>query len=177
MNEKKIGVIKKKQYYLLIKSIIVNLAAMDEFDKKILDFLQKNAKLTAKELSNSLSLSQTPIYERIKKLEKLGVIKDYVAILDADIVNKGFIVFMNITIKEHSHKSRKVFIDKLSEFKDVAELYHTSGSYDFLAKVRFANVKEYRDFLVDHIATVENISDIDSQIVLEEIKSSTYINL
>ncbi|MEJ6736274.1 MAG: Lrp/AsnC family transcriptional regulator [Flavobacteriales bacterium] len=150
---------------------------MDEFDKKILDFLQKNAKLTAKELSNSLSLSQTPIYERIKKLEKLGVIKDYVAILNADIINKGLIVFMNITIKEHGHASRKKFIDDISRLKDVSELYHTSGSYDFLAKVRFSSVKEYRDFLVNYIAIVENISDIDSQIVLEEIKASTYINL
>ena len=150
---------------------------MDEFDKKILDFLQKDAKLTAKELSKRLALSQTPIYERIKKLEKLGVIKDYVAILNADIINKGLIVFMNITIKEHGHVSRKKFVDDISRLKDVSELYHTSGSYDFLAKVRFASVKEYRDFLVNHIAIVENISDIDSQIVLEEIISSTYINL
>jgi Lrp/AsnC family leucine-responsive transcriptional regulator len=150
---------------------------MDGFDKKILDFLQKDAKLTAKELSNRLSLSQTPIYERIKKLEKLGVIKEYVAILNADIVNKGLIVFMNITIKEHGHKSRKKFIDDISRLKDVSELYHTSGAYDFLAKVRFSSVKEYRDFLVNHIAIVENISDIDSQIVLEEIKASNYINL
>lgn len=150
---------------------------MDNLDKQILDFLQRDAKLTAKELSNSLSLSQTPIYERIKKLEKMGVIKDYVAILDGEVVNKGLIVFMNITIKEHNHDSRKAFIDKISALEDVSELYHTSGMYDFLAKVRFSSVKEYRDFLVNHIATVENISDIDSQIVLEEIKASTYINL
>ena len=150
---------------------------MDEYDKKILDFLQKDATLTAKELSNRLSLSQTPIYERIRKLEKMGVIKNYVALLNGEVVNKGLIVFMSITIKEHNHASRKKFIDKISSLKDVSELYHTSGAYDFLAKVRFANVKEYRDFLVNHIATVENISDIDSQIVLEEIKASTYINL
>ena len=56
---------------------------MDNYDKKILDFLQKNAKLTAKEIANKISLSQTPIYERVKKLEKLGIIKDYVAILDS----------------------------------------------------------------------------------------------
>lgn len=150
---------------------------MDAYDKKILDFLQKNAKLTAKELASKVGLSQTPIYERIKKLEKMGVIKDYVAILNADMVNKGLIVFMNITIKEHTNESRMKFIEKISSLKDVAELYHTSGTYDFLAKVRFANVKEYRDFLVDHIATVEGISDIDSQIVLEEIIASSYINL
>ena len=150
---------------------------MDEYDKKILDFLQKNANLTAKELSNNLSLSQTPIYKRIRKLEKIGVIKDYVAIIDGEKVNKGFIVFMNITINDHSFNSRKKFIDKISSLKDVSELYHTSGQYDFLAKVRFSNVKKYRDFLVNNIATVENINDIDSQIVLEEIKASTLINM
>ena len=57
----------------------------------------------------------------------------------------------------------------------VSELYHTSGSYDFLAKVRFSSIKEYRDFLVDEVASIYNISDIDSQIVLEEIKYSTKI--
>jgi Lrp/AsnC family leucine-responsive transcriptional regulator len=150
---------------------------MDEFDKKILYFLQKDAKLTAKELSNRLSLSQTPIYERIKKLEKLGVIKSYVAILNADVINKSLTVFMNISIKEHGHKSRKKFIDDISKLKDVSELYFTSGSYDFIAKVRFFSVKEYRDFLVNQIAIVENINDIDSQIVLEEIIASTSFNL
>jgi Lrp/AsnC family leucine-responsive transcriptional regulator len=177
-NRNKIYVrLKNKRIKLLNDIFEVKIIIMDSFDKKILDFLQRNAKLTAKELSSELSLSQTPIYERIKKLEKMGVIKDYVAILDGDVVDKGLIVFMNITIKEHSHDSRTDFIKKISSLKDVSELYHTSGTYDFLAKVRFANVKEYRDFLVNHIATVSNISDIDSQIVLEEIKASTYINL
>ena len=148
---------------------------MDNYDKKILDFLQKNAKLTAKEMADKISLSQTPVYERIKKLEKSGIIKAYVAILDAEVLGKGFIVFMNITIKEHSHEQRDKFIKAISQLKDVSELYYTSGTFDFIAKVRFASVKEYRDFLVNEIATVDNISDIDSQIVLEEIKSSTYI--
>jgi len=150
---------------------------MDEYDMKILDFLQIDAKLTAKELASKLSLSQTPIYERIKKLEKSGAIKGYVAILNANVVNKNLIVFMNITIKEHGNIKRNKFIEDISKLKDVSELYHTSGAYDFLAKVRFSNVREYRDFLVNHIAQQENISDIDSQIVLEEIKYSTRIIL
>jgi Lrp/AsnC family leucine-responsive transcriptional regulator len=150
---------------------------MEEYDMKILDFLQIDAKLTAKELASKLSLSQTPIYERIKKLEKSGAIKGYVAILNANVVNKNLIVFMNITIKEHGNIKRNKFIEDISKLKDVSEFYHTSGSYDFLAKVRFSNVREYRDFLVNNIAQQENISDIDSQIVLEEIKASTYICL
>lgn len=150
---------------------------MDNIDLKILDFLQKDAKLTAKELAVELSLTPTPIYERIKKLEKRGIIKKYVALLDANKLDKSFIVFMNITMKEHNIKNRNKLIEQFSKLKDVTELYHTSGTYDFMARVRFANVHEYRNFLVNHISTIDNIGDIDSQIVLEEIKSSTYVNL
>jgi len=150
---------------------------MDIIDQKILDFLQEDGKITAKEMATNLNLTSTPIYERIKKLEQMGVIKKYVALLDADLLNQSLTVFMNICIKEHQKEHRQKFINKIKTLKDVTEFYHTSGTYDFLAKVRFSNVKNYRDFLVNEIASIENIGDIDSQIVLEEIKSSTSINI
>lgn len=150
---------------------------MDVIDIKILEFLQKDAKLTAKEMAQKLSLTPTPIYERIKKMEKLGIIKSYVALLDAEKVNRGLTVFLNITIKEHQLKPRQKFINDINQLKEVVALYHTSGSHDFLAKVRFGSIKEYRDFLVNDITSIENIGDIDSQIVLEEIKSTTAIIL
>jgi DNA-binding Lrp family transcriptional regulator len=150
---------------------------MDKFDIKILDFLQNNAKLTAKELASKLSLTPTPIYERIKKMEKSGIIKKYVAILEPDLLNKSLVVFMNITIKEHDKISRAKFIANMSALKNVSECYHTSGTFDFLVKVRFSSVKEYKNFLVEDVASIANIGDIDSQIVLEEIKSSTNIIL
>jgi Lrp/AsnC family leucine-responsive transcriptional regulator len=157
-----------------MKTIFTNI---DDFDVKILEFLQENAKLTAKEIAAKLSLSQTPIYERIKKLEKLGVIKNYVALLDPELLNKSLIVFMNITIKDHGTKHRNAFINEINALEDVSDFYHTSGAYDYLVKVRFNNMKEYRDFLINHVATTSNIGDIDSQIVLEELKSTTQIYL
>ena len=150
---------------------------MDSIDIKILDFLQTDATLTAKELASKLSLSPTPVYDRIRKLEKKGIIKQYVALLDAELLDKSLIVFLNLTIKEHNMEARNKLLKKLTDLKDVTELYHTSGTYDFLAKVRFSNIKEYKDFLINHIASIENISDIESQIVLEEIKHSTKVNL
>jgi len=150
---------------------------MDSIDIKILDFLQTDATLTAKELASKLSLSPTPVYDRIRKLEKKGIIKQYVALLDAELLEKSLIVFLNLTIKEHNMEARNKLLKKLTDLKDVTELYHTSGTYDFLAKVRFSNIKEYKDFLINHIASIENISDIESQIVLEEIKHSTKVNL
>ncbi len=148
---------------------------MDNYDKKILEFLQENGKITAKELADKISLSQTPIYERIKKFEKAGVIKRYVALLEPNLLNKNLVVFMNITIKQHDKNSRDKFIEKVARLNQVSEFYHTSGTFDFLIKVRFANIIEYKNFLVNEIASIENIGDIDSQIVLEEIKSTTSI--
>lgn len=148
---------------------------MDNVDHKILEFLQKDAKLTAKEMAEKLSLTPTPIYERIKKMERLGIIKAYVALVDEEKVDRSLTVFMNITIKEHHNEFRKKFIEDISNLEDVVELYHTSGSYDFLAKVRFANIKAYKDFLINDITAIKNIGDIDSQIVLDNLKSSTVI--
>lgn len=150
---------------------------MNPIDIKILDMLQADSSRTAKEMAMELSLTTTPVYERIKKLEKAGYIKQYVALLNTDLLNKSIIVFMNITIKDHHKEARDTFVRSMESLDEVSEFYHTSGSFDFLAKVRFANIKDYRDFLVNEVAAIRNISDIDSQIVLEEIKYSTKVSL
>ena len=150
---------------------------MDATDKKILEILQVNAMITAKEMAQKLSLTTTPIYERIKKLQKSGIIKQYVALLDANLVGKSILVFMNITIKDHHSDKRNEFVKEIKRLDSVIEFYHTSGSFDFLAKVRFSDIKTFRDFFVNDVASIYNISDIESQIVLEEIKYSTKIIL
>lgn len=148
---------------------------MDAIDRKILEILQTDSMKTAKEMASELSLTTTPIYERIKKLEAAGFVNQYVALLNADLLGKNIIVFMNITIKNHYAEDRKKFVNQMEMLDAVVEFYHTSGSFDFLVKVRFSNIKEYRDFLVNEVAEIHNIGDIDSQIVLEEIKYSTKI--
>ena len=150
---------------------------MDSIDRKILEILQTDCMKTAKEMAAALSLTTTPIYERIKKLEKAGYIKEYVALLDADLLGKSIVVFLNMTIKDHHTSKRNEFIQQMEQLESVVEFYHTSGSYDFLAKVRFANIKEYRNFLVNDVASILNISDIESQIVLEELKHTTKVIL
>ena len=150
---------------------------MDDIDRKILEILQEDSMKTAKEMASKLSLTSTPIYERIKKLQSLGIIKKYVALLDADILDKNLVVFMNITIKDHQAEKRNEFVKKMEALEAVREFYHTSGNFDFLVKVRFSTIKEYRNFLLNDVAQFRNIGNIDSQIVLEEIKYSTRIIL
>lgn len=150
---------------------------MDTIDIQILEILQEDAFLPVKKIAEQMNLTTTPIYERIKKLQKMGIIKKYVALLDADLVGKGITVFMNITIKDHHADKRNEFVKHMEKLKSVIEFYHTSGSFDFLAKVRFSNLKSFRDFLVNEVSSIHNIGDIESQIVLEEIKYSTKIIL
>lgn len=150
---------------------------LDNTDIKILDFLQKDATLTAKELGHKLALSQTPIYERIKKLEQAGIIKSYVALLNADLLGKSIIVMMNLTVKDHGREARKLMVEELVKLEEISELYNTSGTYDFMAKGRFGSIEEYRSFLVDKLTAIDNINDIDSHIVLEELKYSTAVQL
>ena len=150
---------------------------MDETDRKILNILQENALMTAKELAEKLSITSSPIYGRIRKLQDSGIIKKYAALLDADLLGKSIIVFMNITIKDHHSDKRNEFVAQMEKLEPVMEFYHTSGSFDFLVKVRFSDIKSFRDFLVNDVASIHNISDIESQIVLEEIKYSTKIIL
>lgn len=150
---------------------------MDSTDIKILDYLQTDATMTAKELAAKLSLSPTPVYDRIRKLEKAGIIKGYVALLDAELLNQGLVVIMNLAMKDHHNDARKKLIQKLLGFVEIIELYHTSGAFDFVVKSRFNDIKQYKDFLVNRVSSLENIANIESQIVLEELKYVTTINL
>ncbi|MFT7592389.1 MAG: Lrp/AsnC family leucine-responsive transcriptional regulator [bacterium] len=150
---------------------------LDDIDKLILNFLQDDGKLTAKLLAEKIGLTQTPVYERIRKLERLGVIRKYVALINPESVSKELVIFMNLTLKDHGIGLRDRFLEKVSALPEVTELYHTSGVYDFLAKVRVRDVHEYKDFLVEKMGKIDNVKDVVSHVVLEEIKRSTKIVL
>jgi len=150
---------------------------LDAIDRHILNLLQNDGKLTAKHIADKIGLTQTPVYERIRKLERNGVIRGYVALLDPKLVDKELVVFMNITLRQHGEGLRETFIKEMSQLPELVELYQTSGTYDFLAKVRIQDVLEFRNFLVEKVGRVGNIKDVDSHVVLEEIKQSTMIAL
>ncbi|MBO6516163.1 MAG: Lrp/AsnC family transcriptional regulator [Bacteroidia bacterium] len=150
---------------------------LDEVDIQILSYLQKDGKLTAKNLADRIELTQTPVYERIRKLERSGVIRKYVALLDSAQIGKNLVVFMNISLKEHSNEIRDGLTSSLARLDEVTELYQTSGTYDFIAKICISDITEYRDFLVQEIAAIEGIKDIVSHIVLDCVKYSTELPL
>ena len=103
---------------------------LDETDLKILRTLQKNAKLTTKELADAVHLTPTPVFERQKRLERQGYIKKYVAILDPDKLNQSLQVFCKVKLKQINHEIADAFVRRIKRMPEVTECYNTSGAYD-----------------------------------------------
>jgi len=150
---------------------------LDKIDIAILNLLQKNAKLTTKTLSEKLFLSTTAIYERIKKLEKLGVIHKYVAIVNPDKVNINFVVLCQVKLVQHNHKFIERFEKEVMQFNEVLECYNISGDYDYQLKVVVKDMQAYRNFLNTKLTTLDYIGSTYSTFIISEVKSSTAIHL
>tara|TARA_R110000744_G_scaffold262087_2_gene376626 strand:+ start:331 stop:792 length:462 start_codon:yes stop_codon:yes gene_type:complete len=145
---------------------------LDKIDIQILKLLQNNSNLTTKDLANKVNLSTTPVFERIKRLEKNGFIKKYVAVLDAEKLEKGLTVFCNITLKQHTREIGNKFVKDILEIKEVTECYNVSGDYDFLLKVMVKDMKHYQDFVLNHLGSIKNIGSAHSTFVMGEIKNT-----
>ena len=146
---------------------------MDTTDKNILNALQKNARITNKELAQEMGLSTTPIFERVKKLEKQGIIKNYVALVDNTKVDKSLISFISVKLEKHSKGHLMNFENAANRLPEVMECYHIAGHTDYILKVAVADMVEYKRFITDRISAIENISSIDSAFVMNEVKRET----
>ena len=144
---------------------------LDKTDLEILNQLQENSKSTHKQLSVQLNLSPTAVFERIKKLERGGIIKGYSAILDRKALGKELMVFSHIKLEKHSQENIAEFERQIRLLNDVHECYHVSGDYDFILKMTFANMDVYREFLVEKLTTIPSIGSTHSIFVINEVKS------
>ena len=150
---------------------------LDETDMQILKILQKNAKLTTKELADAVHLTPTPVFERQKRLERLGYIKKYVAVLDAEKLNLGLQVLCKVKLKQINHEIADAFVRRIMRIPEVTECYNTSGAYDYLLKVRAKDMKQYQEFVLNKLGEIESLSSIESTFVMSELKQNYGINL
>ncbi|MGL1887959.1 MAG: Lrp/AsnC family transcriptional regulator [Reichenbachiella sp.] len=150
---------------------------LDEKDRSILKLLQRNSNITTKELARRVHLSPTPVFERIKRLEKAGFITKYVAVLDPDKLDKTLVVFCNITLKEHTKAIGHQFVNDIESLAEVTECYNISGDYDFLLKVMVKDMKAYQDFVLNQLGSIENIGSAHSTFVMGQIKNTHAVPL
>ena len=150
---------------------------LDETDLQILRTLQKNAKLTTKELADAVHLTPTPVFERQKRLEKKGYIKKYIAVLNPEKLNQGLQVFCKVKLKQINHEIADACVRKINRIPEVTECYNTSGAYDYLLKVRAADMKQYQEFILNKLGEIESLSSIESTFVMSEVKQNYGINI
>ena len=150
---------------------------LDKTDLILLKILSNNSNYTIKELAKQVNLSPSPVFERVKRLESNGYIKKYIAILDAEKFNKGFIVFCNIKLKQHDRNIGNKFVEDILSIDEIVECYNISGDYDFILKVYANDMKHYQDFVFNKLGSVESIGSTHSTFVMAEIKNSHNINV
>lgn len=143
---------------------------LDKVDLQILRTLQENARLTTKELAAQVSLSSTPVFERLKRLEREGYIKKYIAVLEADKLNQGFVVFCNVKLRRMNKDIAMEFTRIIQNIPEVTECYNISGSYDYLLKIHAPNMKYYQEFIINVLGTIDSLGSLESMFVMDEVK-------
>lgn len=144
---------------------------LDKTDKLILKLLQSDCMLNTKQIADKVGLTITPVHERIKRLEKSGVIEKYVALLNKEKVGKSLVVFCHVSLQLHSRIQLKKFEQSIVKFEEVMECYHSAGTFDYLMKVITIDMQSYQQFLTNKLAALENISHVQSSFVMTEIKN------
>ena len=151
--------------------------AFDNIDKKLLALLQDDSKKTTKELSLKLNLSVTAVYERIKKLEKEGIVSKYVALLNRNKIQKGFVVFCHLKLMQHTKEFISQFEKEVVQLIEVLECFHVSGDYDYILKICVKDMEEYREFMVTKLTSLQHIGSTHSTFMIGEVKNTTAFQL
>lgn len=154
--------------------MIINL---DITDKKILNLLQQNSKANIKEIALKIGLTQTPTYERIKRLEKAGVIKNYIAVLDKEKVGYTIEVFCQVTLMVHSKEMITRFENAINKIDEVMECFHVAGNYDYLLKIIVKDMNSYQTFLKNKLSVLDSVANVQSTFVMSSTKDSAGLSL
>lgn len=143
---------------------------LDKTDLQILRILQENARLTTKELAARVHLSPTPVFERPKRLDNEGYIRKYVAVLDAEKLHCGFVVFCSVKLRRLNRDIAAEFTRIVRGIPEVTECYNISGDYDYLLKIHAPDMKYYQEFTLNVLGTIDSLGSLMSTFVMDEVK-------
>lgn len=150
---------------------------LDSTDLAILRAMQQNAKLTTKELASAVHLTPTPVFERLRRLERQGVIKKYIALLDAEKLDRAFVVFCSVKLSRMNHDIALDFNRRINEIAEVTECYNISGDFDYLLKINVRDMASYQHILLHKLGTIESLGSVKSAFVMDEVKHEYGLSL
>lgn len=146
------------------------MSTLDSIDQQIITLLQSNGKMNNKEVANKIGLSVTPTFERIKRLERIGVIQGYAALINRKAIGKDLKVVCQVSLKSHEKDGIDVFENAIKELSEVSHAYHVAGATDYMLTIEVANMEVYQDFLKNQLARIPHIGQVNSSFVMSELK-------
>lgn len=150
---------------------------LDNIDKKILDILQDDSRITNVQLSTTVGISPPAMLERVKRLENNGVIRKYVALVDADKMGRGTFAFVSVALAAHQLNSIDSFTKNINNMEEVLECYHVAGEDDFILKVAVENIQQYEKFLLEKLAKIKGVNRVNTMFILSTVKFNTKIHI
>lgn len=145
---------------------------LDKIDRKILDILQADGRITNSQLSKDIGLSPAPTLERVKKLENTGIIKSYHAKLDTEKINLGVSTYVMVSLKAHNKSNIDRFIEAIGSVNEIIECNHVTGSSDFILKVITKDIPSYQKLMLERVSEIEVVDSMQSMVILSTFKDS-----
>lgn len=148
---------------------------IDAIDRRIIRLLQADGKRKIRAIAETLKMSNTPVFERIKRLESEGFIKGYTAIVDNEKLGFGLTAFCSVSLQTHKKEFIQSFEKEVKKLPEVLETYHMAGAFDYLLKVHTKSMKEYQEFISNKLSSIEGIGQVQSYFVMTEIKNENIL--
>ena len=150
---------------------------LDKIDTQILGILQKDSNRTTKSIAEELGMTTSPVFERIKKLEREGFIKKYVAVLDHKKIGLKLTVFIGITLQGHTRSYLEKFVKEINNFPEIVECHRVSGNFDYLLKLVVEDIEAYEHFIISKLTLLPYLGNVQSLITLSTGKEINEIDI
>ncbi len=150
---------------------------MDKYDIKILEEIQRNGRISNKELAEIVNLSSAPCWRRMNVLEEQGYIKSYTALLNKEKVGLTITAFAHISLNDHHEKTVAEFDNSIANWQEVQECHATSGGYDYLLKIATVDMQAYNTFMYENLLKLKGIRSVNTSFSMVQKKVSTQLPL
>jgi len=150
---------------------------LDEFDRRILRQLQENARIPVTELAKRVGLSKTPVSQRVRAMEKAGLIAGYRAILSPIKLDLSHVTYVQVSLSDTREMALKKFNDAVKKIPEVEECYMIASSFDYLVKVRSKDITDYRRIMGDCISALPNVASTSSHVAIEAVVENAIVEV
>lgn len=150
---------------------------LDRIDIGILNQLQKDASITNAELAHAVNLSPTPCFNRVRALEKLGLIKQQVTLLSPERLGLRINVFIQVKLEKQVEEALRRFEEAIAERPEVMECYLTTGDADYLLRVVMPDIQTFERFVLERLTRIPGVANIRSSFTLKQVRYKTALPL